>query len=538
MTSEKPRYLVIGSGPAALAATKALVDAGHHVTIADAGNLLEPEIETIVDRMAQTTPEHWDAADVENVVGTRKASREAVHSKLSYGSSYAFAPPRSEPDVRWKEKAGGFYHSLAKGGLSNIWGSSLLPYRDEDIRDWPIGTADLAAHYKAVMGFVPSTAVNDGLAEILPHYSAKPHTLKPSRQGCELLGDLESNQRNLQSAGVYFGKSRLAISADGDGNHKPCQYCALCLTGCPYRIIYSSAHTLDELTSSGKVTYLPNHLVDRFHQERDEVIVSGNKGNSPFNLKADRVFVAAGVLPTASIVLKSIGSRGDTVRLVDSQYFIYPILRFRRVLDVETERMHTSSQVFLEIDDDAVSPHLVHLQLYGFSRFLLSELERTFLRIPLRNSFFRKHFLGRLMIVQGFLHSNDSGHIDIQLKTSGENFSTHLEMESSRPFSTLLSVLKVGLKLTAQTFKLRAIPIFPGLKIPSPGSGYHSGGTFPMSKIPGKHETDTLGRFTDYDRVHVVDSSILPSIPATSITMSVMANSHRIASVAASLDSP
>jgi choline dehydrogenase-like flavoprotein len=40
------------------------------------------------------------------------------------------------------------------------------------------------------------------------------------------------------------------------------------------------------------------------------------------------------------------------------------------------------------------------------------------------------------------------------------------------------------------------------------------------------------------DRVHLVDASVLPSIPATSITFSVMANAHRIASTAAGFDSP
>ena len=53
-----------------------------------------------------------------------------------------------------------------------------------------------------------------------------------------------------------------------------------------------------------------------------------------------------------------------------------------------------------------------------------------------------------------------------------------------------------------------------------------------MKKAPGALETDALGRLSGLQRVHLVDASVLPSIPATTITLSVMANAHRIASTA------
>ena len=86
------------------------------------------------------------------------------------------------------------------------------------------------------------------------------------------------------------------------------------------------------------------------------------------------------------------------------------------------------------------------------------------------------------------------------------------------------------------TFQIRAIPLFPGLKFPDPGASYHSGGSFPMSAQPVGSQTDTLGRFVEHPRLHIVDASVLPSIPATTVTFTVMANSHRIATAAAALD--
>jgi choline dehydrogenase-like flavoprotein len=531
-------YLVIGSGPAAVAATQALVRQGHEVTILDVGTRLDPERQAIVDRMSTQDPDSWDADDLAAIVGRRTTENEVNHSKLSYGSSYSFDTRSEAMGIRW-QGVSGFNHSLAKGGLSNVWGSSLLPYRQEDIEDWPVRIEELAPHYRAVMDFVPGTAVKDGLEEILPSYSTQTNPLEPSRQGRALLDDLEANKAPLRRSGIFFGRSRLAIRAKGDDARRDCAYCTLCLSGCPYGLIYSSAQTVEDLVRSGKVRYFQDRLVEKLEQHGDEVVVTGRDlaANSPFSLRANRVFVAAGVLPTAKIILNSLQVFDRPIQLLDSQYFIYPLLRFGMTDGVETEQMHTFSQVLLEIDDPRVSRHLVHFQIYGYSSFLHHELMRTFLGWPLRIPTFRRHFLGRLLIAQGFIHSNESGTIELTLKKDNAG-RVVLDARIPRPRKALPKTLKVGWKLLKQALKLRAVPLIPGLQFFNPGSSYHSGGTFPMRGMPGPLETDTLGRLPAMDRVHLVDASVLPSIPATSITFSVMANAHRIASTAAGFDSP
>jgi hypothetical protein len=268
------------------------------------------------------------------------------------------------------------------------------------------------------------------------------------------------------------------------------------------------------------------------------VIVRGIRPSTgeKFSIRARRLLIGAGVLPTAMIVLRSLDAFDRTIRLRDSQYFIYPLLRFGLTDAVESGPMHTAAQVFVEIDDPNVSRHLVHLQIYGYSTFLHDELNRTFLRWPLRIPWFRRHFLGRLLIAQGFIHSAESGAVGLTLKkdpTSGKACLDAAIQPSKRAKAT---ILKLGWKLTKTALGLRAVPLLPGLRIPDPGSGYHSGGSFPMRHEPGPFETDTLGRLPGHPRVHLIDSSVLPSVPATSITFSMMANSHRIATAAAALD--
>jgi len=49
-----------------------------------------------------------------------------------------------------------------------------------------------------------------------------------------------------------------------------------------------------------------------------------------------------------------------------------------------------------------------------------------------------------------------------------------------------------------------------------------------MAKNPQGFQTDVHGTLPGWKRVHAVDATVLPSVPATTITLSVMANAHRI----------
>jgi choline dehydrogenase-like flavoprotein len=60
---------------------------------------------------------------------------------------------------------------------------------------------------------------------------------------------------------------------------------------------------------------------------------------------------------------------------------------------------------------------------------------------------------------------------------------------------------------------------------------YHWGGSFPHAREPlSAFSSDRLGRVTPWQRIHLVDASVFPNVPATTFTLTVMANAHRIAS--------
>jgi choline dehydrogenase-like flavoprotein len=53
-----------------------------------------------------------------------------------------------------------------------------------------------------------------------------------------------------------------------------------------------------------------------------------------------------------------------------------------------------------------------------------------------------------------------------------------------------------------------------------------------MAAAPVRGQSDRLGRPAGWQRLHLIDASSLPAIPATTITFPVMANAHRIGALA------
>ena len=149
---EPAPHLVVGAGPTAAAAAIALVSAGRRVLVLDTGLALEPEREAARRRMAATTPENWQPSDLALTRFSATAESGRGYKRL-FGSELAFRDDgvldlHAGPDVAARP-------SYALGGLSNVWGSGLLPYTDSDLEGFPIAAAELAAGDRAVLEFVP-----------------------------------------------------------------------------------------------------------------------------------------------------------------------------------------------------------------------------------------------------------------------------------------------------------------------------------------------------------------------------------------------
>jgi hypothetical protein len=302
--------------------------------------------------------------------------------------------------------------------------------------------------------------------------------------------------------------------------------------GCPYGLIYNSSETLQQLIARG-LNYRCGIVVRRVRDTGSGVDIEAIdlQTQAPVTLSGQRVFLACGPLGTTRILLESMGAYDHPLRLADSQYYMFPMLRYRKTGRPRREELHTMAQVFLEILDPAVSPHTVHLQVYTYNELYLAALKRMFGPVHPILAWPIGAVAQRMLLAQGYLHSDDSPSIELTLSPprGREPGALHARVRPA-PGDSRAIVLRVIKKLKECKRSLHAFPVGPMLSITRPGRGFHSGGTFPMRQHPGDFESDIWGRPHGFQCVHAVDATVFPTVPATTITLSIMANAHRIAS--------
>jgi hypothetical protein len=530
-----PDYCVVGSGPAAVACAHALLNAGARVRMLDAGLQLEPERRGLIAKLASSQPEDWSATDVTAYQSGMNPDVGGVPLKLVFGSDFAYRGAAETLGIKFENT--GIRPSFAFSGLSNVWGAAMMPYAATDLADWPLGSAALAPHYQAVLNFTGLAGQTDDLAEPFPLFTKNLTQLKLSAQSRHLLETMERNRDALQRAGLVFGRSRLAVRGNDSAVTGGCVYCRLCMYGCPYDFIYTSAHTAKGFEKQARFAYEPGVVVSSVREAAGRVEIFGQRlgTREPLTWCADRVFIAAGTVPTTQILLRSLGAYDQTVMLKDSQYFLVPLLT-RRIPGATLERSFGLSQLFVELFDSAGTGKSTHVQIYSNSDLINAAVTNAF--GPLRGllGFLVRQLQERLMVAQGFLHSDSSSHIAVRLRAGESGNGDCLDVRGITNPATANTVRDVVRRLARHSRHLGARPITSMLKIADPGRSFHCGGSFPMRATPRGFESDLLGRPPGWSRVHAVDATVFPSIPATTITLSAMANAHRIGSDAAKLD--
>src|SRR5262245_30913252 len=140
--------LVVGSGPSGVAAALALLECGAEVTMIDYGRTIEPEAAAIPRALAGLPYESWPASERQRLAGLSCATVDGLPMKTSFGSDFACRPTELMPIEAHGAEA---LHSLARGGLSNLWGANVVPFSDDDLQGWPLDSASLAPGYRAAL---------------------------------------------------------------------------------------------------------------------------------------------------------------------------------------------------------------------------------------------------------------------------------------------------------------------------------------------------------------------------------------------------
>lgn len=352
------------------------------------------------------------------------------------------------------------------------------------------------------------------------------HTLQPTSQAEALYRDLDRNRGGLESLGIRFQYSTLAVRASDAPQAKGCRYCGYCLYGCAYDAIFSASAALGRMIAEGTVDYVGGVLVDRTVSTESGIRLETRMADGTRrSFQGNRAFLASGVLETARIVLNSTNRRPRELVLKQSDMFTIPLLRYRPSGGISGERLHTLCQMIVDIDDPAISSYPVQLQLYGYNDMYASILRRRFGRlVPTR---LRRAIAERLFVAFGYLHSASSATLRV---TREDGVEGRLRVTGREHPDSTRVCRAIATKLFRCSWRVKALPIPGQLRRDQPGAAHRWGGCFPMRVDPAPFETDRLGRMPSLRGLHIVDATILPTVPAGPLATTVMGNAYRIAS--------
>jgi choline dehydrogenase-like flavoprotein len=481
------KIVVIGSGPSGWAATKTLTELGHEVTIIDS-SLIESDA-------TDSHSKNFDAT---------------LNRKLYFGSDLPYRNFPFGPSLNSQEVNPIF--SFANGGLSLVWGATMLPYCKEDTLNWPFDVSSLENEFRELSEVIPITGGCDGLSPTYGNFYSR-RGIMPSNR---IVNILEHFARN-DVPEIQVGLSRLAVET-GTHGIEGCVYCNKCINGCPLNLIWSSKDSIFKAKNLKLRVLKLNESITGVEVEAVDI-----DGEHKVLVGFEKVFLATGSLESFRILANSRIVSQEGI-LKDSATFFLPLIALPKL----GKLLHNSfglSQVFIRLNrtDSKVASQF---QLYEYSEDLIARAKKA---LPfgalMPNSIF-KVFLKRMMVAIGYLDGADSPGIQMRLVDDGSVLNSLAR--DGKGLEERNQVIKLSIKrLSKHIMKSGLFPIPFLTQIALPGEGVHFGSWLPMGE-----KSDLLGRPIGSQNIHVVDSSVLPTIAPGPITFTVMANAMRIAKAA------
>jgi choline dehydrogenase-like flavoprotein len=525
---------VVGSGFSAIAVAHALVQRNIPVTILDVGETLDERRQDVVTKLHNLPTAAWTREDLAVIRENSTIREGALPKKVFFGSDRIYANDRPFAPITTMVEGRAPYPTFMKGGFSNIWGAAALPVDACDMTDWPISRAELDPYFDRVSQIIPLCGGAGTLSKSFPSYKDVLGAVDPGPQGKLLLEDMSRAEARLTRQQTLYGSARLTIhTTEQRGDVLPCNGCGHCFAGCVRGSIYSTLPQLDELVQKWGVVYKSGIFVESVDESIDKATIRAMDvaTNQRIEFSFDAVFLGAGPINTTRLLLASRRLYDQTVVLKESQKFVLPLVRFRGADTAVDHPSVTVASVFFETKVPQLSEHWLHAQIVPFNQLVLDGAPIPGKSNPFGRALWSPVFR-RLMAAWCSMHSDHSSRVELTLRQDG-SAGDRLELNLVRTPEAKAAARTAAIALLKRGLQFKTIFLPPLIKPANPGSGTHCGGSFPMRSEPRTLlDTDALGRPFGWSRVFAVDSSVLPSIPGTTLAFTVMANAYRIGSLA------
>lgn len=559
-----PSAVIIGSGPAGSIAAHELASAGWSVTVLERGRNLRPGF-----------------GEVESgKLGTLYSSDEVKTSR-----QFGFPHPRLEPITgrTQAEAESGVDHSIqglhvslgaAVGGTSlhynakfpRFWKqdftqlSDLGPVDGTQVADWPISYDDLAPFYDEVERTIgvqgDVNAMPARTLEQSPRSGQFVMPPNPTGYSARLLA------QGAKNVGWHPFPYPAAVNSQEFDGRPACNSCGMCSSfGCPINARGDAMVSyLNPAVRTGRV-----RVIERAHVFKIETTPDGGRATdvryydrdgNVRSITGDKIIIAGSPIQTARLLLLSangahpngLGNGSDQVgRNTMFHYFTIGGAFFER--DVQTLRAQSTTVQLDDLVGPFTGPEVQALGVPYIKGGLIQVgsglplLQEAYfyagLGIPhgtahkgsMRTSLARQRLGGVQFVGEDLPQANNRVDLDPTVKdyrglpTARVTYAPHAHEKASAQYLAP----QIEAFLLATPGAVGAVVIPNSLITDNPSNTAHHAGTARFGNDPATSVCNKNGQLHEVENVHVVDGSLFPTFPGFNPTLTILANSLRIA---------
>jgi len=527
-------YLVVGSGCTGAMAAQTLIEAGVKVTMLDAG---------IEDRKYKGLIPDSDFVSIrENENNQHRYFIGDDFESISFDESKTgsqLTPPRKfildQVDTFLKVSSENFFpmESLAYGGLGNAWGLGCCTFSSSEMQKTGMDFAKMKDAYKTIAARIGISGEEDDDISKYTHAGLfdMDEAMKIDSAAGTLYQKYLKNKQSINENGLYMGKPSVAVITKDRENRRKMSYRDLDFYSDMDKSAWRPWVTVDELEKKNNFQLIKGILVTDFEEKDGLVIVNclNILSKEKISYSCKNLVLSPGVLGTARIVLRSLGSGNEKLPLICNPYCYVPCLQ--PVLAGKGMAKNISGLVQLSVfcDENGNNDDVAMASVYNYRSLMLFRIVKY---APL-NFVDSRIFLQWLLpgiTIMGIHHPEYPGeHKYIKLSKDNNSYTGDtlfanysLNEEEQR---------KVDNREKKFFKMMRKLGNYPLKRInPGHGSSIHYAGALPFDDTGKPFTLNKNGLLSGTRNVYVADGSGLKYLPAKGLTLSLMANAHYVAS--------
>lgn len=530
--------IIIGSGPAGVGSAWPPVESGLRVAMIDGGYegpaiLSEPCGNFEEMRRTHADQHRWLLGEDLSSIPV-----DGLHGGLGGGmasGNRSYVTEGTDTLLPLKTKnAPTIIQSLAKGGLGAAWGAACSYLEPAELTRMGLPPEEMREHYRIITERIGISGPADGRDGVQP-------PLRLDHHADVIRERYRRDQPWFDRRGIRVTQPHSAVLTEDRDGRAACPYNDMEYYADPGGSVYRPQFSVEALSRYPNFRYLGGHVVDRIHEENDDVRVEGarienHKRCAPTEWHARKVICAAGAIGTARILLRSFGMVGRAVPFIAKSHALLACLH-PSMLGVRGPAERSSlCQLLVTLDDDACA------QLYSYRSLLLFRLLSS-LPLPVPAALRLLALLTPALVIADvrFGSSAETGSTLSLVKESNGHDAVSIRIRENEELKSeqrkLLRRLRRGLsRLGLLTVRSLSFP---------EGSTSHYAGTVPCtssSNAIGAYcsstrltvnttpllSVDTNGKLHQGRNIFVADSSVFRSLPSKPHTLTIMANANRV----------